>query len=114
MKKYNYLVHNLGLSRCVQCRISDPIRNFRISELFGSDHWVFRSGTVFGSDHWIFRSGSLTCLKNPDPHPIRKPEIFSGYPIRNIRNLKIGSDIRNFETADFRIGCFCTPLGLRS
>ena len=44
----------------------------------------------------VFGSGTLKFLKNPDPYPIRKPEIFFGYPIRNIRNLKIGSDIRNF------------------
>ena len=57
----------------------------------------FRIGyRVFGSDHRIFGSGPLKFLKNPNPYPIRKPEIFSGYPIRNIRNLKIGSDIRNF------------------
>ena len=57
----------------------------------------FRIGyRVFRSDHLIFGSGPLKFLKNPDPYPIRKPEFFSGYPIRNIRNLKIGSDIRNF------------------
>ena len=105
--------------RGVQCRISDPIRSkkpdirkFRIgeiaiwirSELFGSDY------RISGSDHRVFRSGTLKFLKIPDPYPIRKPEIFSGYPIRNIRNLKIGSDIRNFGSEDFQIGYFCTPL----
>ena len=93
---------------------SDP--KIRISENFGSEELrsesdpkfsdirTFRIGSpgsrigyrIFGSDHRISGSGSLKFLKNPDPYPIRKPEIFSGYPIRNIRNLKIGSDIRNF------------------
>ena len=93
---------------------SDP-KN-RISENFGSgklrsesdpkfsDIRTFRIGSpgfrigyrVFESDYRVFGSGPLKFLKNPDPYPIRKPEIFSGYPIRNIQNLKIGSDIRNF------------------
>ena len=92
---------------------SDP--KIRISETFGSgklrsesdpkfsDIWTFWIGyRVFGSDHRIFRSGPLKVLENPDPYPIRKPEIFPGYPIWNIRNLKIGSDIRNFGS-DWRI-----------
>ena len=90
-------------TRGVHCRISDRIR----SENFGSgklrsesdpkfsDIRTFRIGSPgfrigspgFRIGYRVFGSGPLKFLKNPDPYPIRKPEIFSGYPIRNIRNL---------------------------
>ena len=67
------------------------IRKFRIGRIA-----IRIRSEIYGSDHRVLGSGSLKFLKNPDPYPIRKPEFFSRYPIRNIRNLKIGSDIRNF------------------
>ena len=110
------MIHTI---RGVQCRISDPIRksgypkisdrgncdpnpirNFRISELFGSDHRVFGSDTGFSDRvRWIFWK-----------IPIRKPEFF---PDTRSEISEILKSDRISEISD-RIGGFSDRIFLHT
>ena len=88
----------------------NPIRNFRIPELFGSDHRVFRSNSGFSDQitdfsdrvRWIFWR-ILICIRSENPN-------FFGYPIRISEILK--SD-RISEISD-RIGEFSDRIFLHT